>query len=227
MTEHILDNPIWSALTTEHASLAEGGAKALRYPSAIGPLAAVRPQSAAGNAILRDWIESSGPLIIAQVEKFEIPEGLQVMWERRGIQMVANERHPCQPSEVQIEPLHASDASEMLDLALSTKPGPFAKRTHELGQFWGIRESGRLVAMAGERMRQTGYAEISAVCTHPDHRGRGFARLLSLKVLDEILRRGEIPYLHAFMDNQAAIRLYESIGFRPRSELNIMMLEPV
>ncbi|TIU40383.1 MAG: GNAT family N-acetyltransferase, partial [Mesorhizobium sp.] len=94
-----------------------------------------------------------------------------------------------------------------------------------LGEFWGVKIDGRLAAMAGERMKQPGYSELSGVCSHPDFRGGGLARLLSLFVANRIMARGEVPYLHAFANNAAAIKLYESIGFRLRSAMNIAVVQ--
>lgn len=109
----------------------------------------------------------------------------------------------------------------MIALATVTKPGPFAARTHALGSFFGIKENGVLLAMAGERMKHDGYTEVSGVCTHPDARGRGFARSLSAHVARRIVERGETPYLHAYATNTAAIELYESLGFRLRREMHV------
>jgi predicted GNAT family acetyltransferase len=95
-------------------------------------------------------------------------------------------------------------------------PGPFVERTHELGRFIGVRHEGQLVAMAGERMKPEGFTEISGVCTHPDHRGRGYAAALMCEVARAIFARGETPFLHAFDDNTNAIALYERLGFVTR-----------
>jgi len=116
------------------------------------------------------------------------------------------------------------DAPEMLALATLTEPGPFLTRTHRMGNFIGIRLEGRLAAMAGERMRFPGYTEVSGVCTHPDFRGRGLARRLSAAVMAAIVARGEQPFLHAWRSNQAAISLYESLGFELRTEVNVAVL---
>jgi predicted GNAT family acetyltransferase len=112
----------------------------------------------------------------------------------------------------------------MIALAELTEPGPFRARTHELGQFWGIRREGRLVAMAGERMKLPGFTELSGVCVHPDWRGHGFARDLSAFVAGAIAARGETPFLHVFADNRAAIRLYEQLGFTARREMAIQAI---
>ena len=113
----------------------------------------------------------------------------------------------------------------MLALALLTKPGPFTHGAQALGTFFGIRIDGRIAAMAGVRMKQEGHTEISGVCSHPDFRGRGLARLLSVFVMHRILARGETPYLHAYTANTPAIALYETIGFELRTTLNIAVMK--
>jgi ribosomal protein S18 acetylase RimI-like enzyme len=106
-----------------------------------------------------------------------------------------------------------------------TKPGPFAQRTIVLGSYVGIRSGDQLVAMAGERMRFDGFTEISAVCTHPDHRGRGHAVLLVSALMRSILARGETPFLHIFSDNTSAAALYRKLGFTYRRSLTVTVLK--
>jgi predicted GNAT family acetyltransferase len=128
-------------------------------------------------------------------------------------------------TEVEAVDLGDADAAEMLALAQLTQPGPFLARTHTMGGFVGVRLGGRLAAMAGERMRFAGCTEISGVCTHPDFRGRGLARRLSALVAQRIQQRGELPFLHAWASNRAAIALYESLGFELRTEVQVAVLQ--
>jgi predicted GNAT family acetyltransferase len=121
--------------------------------------------------------------------------------------------------------LTLADVPAMLDLAKLTEPGPFGRRTIELGNFLGVFESGRLMAMAGQRLHLPGFAEVSAVCTHPDARGRGYARALMSEVMAAILGRGETPFLHVFADNYPAIRVYEGLGFARRRNLHLAVLK--
>ena len=120
--------------------------------------------------------------------------------------------------------LGPQDSAEMLALATLTKPGPFGTRTHELGSYVGIRFQGKLVAMAGERLKVPGYTEVSAVCTHPDHTGKGYARVLMTEIMRRIRERGETPMLHVRADNSRAVQLYERLGFRIRKEMHFAVL---
>ena len=113
---------------------------------------------------------------------------------------------------------------QMMALVELTKPGPFVRRTNKVGKYWGIVEDGQLVAMAGDRLRLKGFGEVSAVCTHPDHRGKGYARELISKVAQSVVARGETPFLQAYPDNVAAIGLYESLGFVVRRSLTFTVV---
>ncbi|MFZ1014069.1 MAG: GNAT family N-acetyltransferase, partial [Terracidiphilus sp.] len=121
--------------------------------------------------------------------------------------------------------LSKSDVSAMVELASLTEPGPFRKRTSELGTFFGTFEGDRLVAIAGERMHLPGLIEVSAVCTHPDARSRGYARALMAAVLNDIREKGATPFLHVLAENDAAIRVYEGLGFTVRRPLHLAILK--
>ena len=121
--------------------------------------------------------------------------------------------------------LGPKDVPEMIALAELTKPGPFGTRTHELGAFLGIRVDGQLVAMTGERMKPAEYTEMTAVCVHPAHRGRGYAQVLLGAVARQIVARGEIPFPHVFTDNSSAIALYRRQGMEIRRRLHVTVLQ--
>ena len=120
----------------------------------------------------------------------------------------------------------ASTAPQALELALLTRPGPFGPRTPELGEYFGYFDGDRLVAMAGERMAAESLREISGVCTHPDHRGRGHARKLMLKLVRRQLQRGETPFLHVMRDNASARELYQRMGFGIYRESVVRVIAP-
>lgn len=154
-----------------------------------------------------------------------VPE-LRANWETlygsRLTQMLRIDRSPLPESDAVVSILGAADVAEMLALVELTKPGPFRLRTIELGTYVGIREGGRLVAMAGERMWLGSFRELSAVCTHPDAQGRGYARELVSRVVNRMLRAGETPFLHVESGNLRAIDTYRALGFAPRAQYPLL-----
>jgi ribosomal protein S18 acetylase RimI-like enzyme len=220
---HILDRPAWSALTTRHAALAEGGELARRYDPSIVPFAAARDDSGESLRALGALAGTDDSLVLLQADAVVLPPGLVADFTAEGVQMVLRRPPPEMPDE-RIARLSAADAEEMLSLATLTKPGPFTLRAQALGEFFGVKEDGRLVAMAGERMKPEGFTEVSGICVHPDCQGRGLGRLLSVFMTHRVLERGETPCLHAFASNDKAIGLYESIGFELRTMMNVALI---
>jgi predicted GNAT family acetyltransferase len=214
----ILDRPIWSALSTRHAELAEGGARARRYGQGVSLFASAKDDDPESLQALSDLAGPGDTMLLAQTGTVQLPPSLQMLSSAHVMQMILE--HPIAGvADDRIVALGWADAEEMLALAALAKPGPFTLKSQALGDFWGIRDGGRLVAMAGERMKQPGYTEVSGICVHPDFQGRGLGRLLSCFVAQHILAGGETPYLHTRAVNAAAISLYESIGFRHRADL--------
>lgn len=216
----LLDRPIWSALTTTQKHLAEGGPQALRYPVDMTPFADMVDMSATCFAALGDLLAGSQIAALFTPEPVEIPAGFKVVLADTGEQMIGSPADsPLRDAE--IVTLGAADVPAMVALTALTKPGPFATRTHELGTFLGIRAGGELVAMAGERMKPGNFTEMTAVCVHPDHRGRGYAQALLAAIARRIEARGEIPFLHVFSNNSSAIALYQRQGMRIRRRLHV------
>jgi ribosomal protein S18 acetylase RimI-like enzyme len=209
----LLDRPIWSALTTSQKHLAEGGSRALRYPVDMTPFADVVDMSAESFAALGDLMAPSQVAALFTLEPLVSPAGFKVVLAETGEQMIGSPADsPLRGAE--IVRLGAADVPAMIELTTLTKPGPFAVRTHELGTFLGIRDGRKLVAMTGERMKPGKFVEMTAVCVHPDYRGRGYAQALLAAVARQIEARGEIPFLHVFSSNASAIALYQRQGMR-------------
>lgn len=228
----LLDNPIWHALGTAHASIALSNGLAHRYPPPIGPLSGIPSQDEENYAAL-DALAPRELAVLFSIEPFRIPAIWQVLRASQLVQMVRpvpgeGTDAPAidfGTGDVRMRPLTAADAPAMLALADLTEPGPFRLRTLELGGFHGMFENGRLVSMAGRRLHLPGLVEVSAVCTHPEARGRGYARRLMQQVIAGIEREGNTAFLHSLPDNPA-IRLYEQLGFRPRRSFRWVVLKP-
>ncbi|MBB2902347.1 ribosomal protein S18 acetylase RimI-like enzyme [Kineococcus radiotolerans] len=219
MTQHPLDNPVWESLATTHAHLAEGSGRGRRFPADVSPFSGLADQ--ADPAAWDDLAAVTGPgaEVLVPALTVEPPAGFAVTRPFPGVQLVATDALRTEPHPDAVE-LGEDDVPEVLDLVARTRPGPFGPRTVLLGRYLGVREGGRLVAMAGERLRPTGATEISAVCTDPAARGRGLATALVRAVAHGVRERGELPFLHAAAQNVRAIALYEHLGFRRRRDVD-------
>ncbi|GAB2577822.1 hypothetical protein Aab01nite_10970 [Paractinoplanes abujensis] len=215
----VLDNPVWTALTGVQKTVSLVRGQAARYQPEVSPFVALA--DAADPAAWADLAELVGPGVTVLMPAAP-DDGPGAGWERvgggRGVQLTGEDLVAAPDPEAVV--LSAADVPEMLDLVARTQPGPFGPRTCELGGYRGLRRDGKLVAMAGERVRPPGWAEISAVCTDPAYRGQGLANRLVRAVAAGIRERGERPFLHAAGTNDNAIRLYVAMGFRHRRDIN-------
>ena len=226
---HPLDAVIWRALTSIQKDLARGDERARRYPAAIAPFAATIDVEPASFRSLLALIGDDDRIALFTTEEIEPPSAFTVIRRDAVDQMVLADANACVaqpggPPGGPIVALGAADVPEMLSLVSVTQPGPFGARTIELGHYIGIRREGALVAMAGERMRLNGFTEISAVCVDPAYRGHGFAVDLVTTLAASIAARSEVPFLHVFNSNHAAIALYRKLGFILRRRMHLALL---
>jgi len=222
--DELLDRPIWHAFTTRQTELAERNGGALRLHGDYGIFASADGVSPDSLAALAALVPAEGELAVVQADDHPPVPGVAMAPQPGVCQMVAGELRALPPPAFQVLDLGEDDAEAMLELATLTRPGPFFARTHRMGDFIGVKADGRLIAMAGERMRLPGLTEVSAVCTHPDHRGQGYAATLMGIVAGRILARGETPFLHVYAHNTGAIALYEHLGYRMRRQMRMWLL---
>ncbi len=233
---HPLDNVIWQALTTRQTPFAEGDDRARRFVREVTLLGALVELTAEGYADFARVVGTGGTGALFLDEPYETRAGWEFVAGAPLLQMVfengENGKNSANRGDsvaeiTEIVELGIQDSPEMIELTSLTKPGPFGTRTHELGTYLGIRREGKLVAMAGERLKVPGHTEVSAVCTHPDHTGNGYARVLMIEIMRRIRDRGETPFLHVRADNTRAIDLYKLLGFRERKFGHFAVLRKV
>ena len=221
---HPLDRPIWSALTTRQADIAERVGDAVRLKPDYGVFAAAADSSETSRIALNYLDIGPQGLWCLERDAVEPPPGvLLVQHSAPCVQMVAD--HVIAPKPAfEVVRLNEADGPAMLALAQMTEPGPFFENTHRMGNFIGVKAKDLLIAMAGERLRPEGFTEVSGVCTHPDFRGRGYAGGLMRIIAARILARGEVPFLHSYAENASTIALYEHLGFKLRSPMTLTVL---
>jgi predicted GNAT family acetyltransferase len=217
-----LDNPAYASLSTVHSRFAQRSGRVLRYPEDI-----IRFLGLPSPPTDADWQDAAklvrpGGMAAIIHTNGALPNAWTVAGTIELFQMTGDDADGAdEPDVISLGP---ADVQEMMELVRLTTPGPFSERTIELGEYVGIRRNGGLVAMGGERLHFTGWTEISAVCTAPDHRGTGMASRVMSALTAGVHRRFERPFLHVARTNTSAIRLYESLGFRVRRALTITLI---
>lgn len=227
MQQDSLNNPIWSALTSAQSHFALGGPHAKRYPAEVAPFMAVAEPNEAAARALAEFVAPGEIVNIVGVTP-QLRDGWELLATGNIVQMIwrADAPLPSVDSSDIVE-LGAADDADMLALTALVFPGYFRRRTPEMGAYFGIRQDGRLAAMSGERMKVHGFEEISAVCTHPDFTGRGYAARLVSYVARNMLERGVTPFLHVNESNRRARALYERVGFEDRVTLPLWLLKKI
>ena len=222
-TTHLLDNIGWNAIAGPQAALAQRNGLAGRYDLEVAPFSAIAdPSSDEAWADLAELAGASHPAILF-APGLQERDGWDIVMHFKCLQMVAGDIAPA--PDVELADLTPDDVPEMLALVEATRPGPFSKRTIEMGRYVGHRSDGKLVAMAGERMRCDGFTEVSAVCTDESFRGRGLGGALTLAVAQSIRARGDEAFLHVAEENVTAQRLYLELGFTVRrDDVDVLIL---
>ncbi|TCR70571.1 FR47-like protein [Bosea sp. BK604] len=223
-TSPLLDSPVWAALTTGNAALAEGNSLAMRYPPEVAPFAAVAGETPASFEALASLTSAGERVALVGLGVLDPPAGFRIERQASIVQMILETPATAEPAGPEPVVLGSADVADMIDLTGRTRPGPFGPRTIEFGRYIGIRADGALAAMAGERMRFDRFVEISAVCVDPGHRGKGYAALLMMRLIRQMQGRALTPILHVFEDNVNAISLYERLGFRWRKTMQLTVL---
>jgi ribosomal protein S18 acetylase RimI-like enzyme len=224
---HILDNPAWNALNTGNKHLSNGNDNVKYFSKEVSPFVGLKEPTENNFQLLYNTLPSAGFFNLISPKEIVIPAPWKIARHIRVLQMVQDKPLVAIATNDEIIDLGEHNVPEMLTLTQLTNPGPFATRTIDFGHYQGIFSNDKLVAMAGQRMNPYQYAEISAVCTHPDHLGKGYAKQLLLNQIHRIKTAESIPFLHVLSTNDRAIQVYETMGFETRTELSIYIMEKV
>jgi ribosomal protein S18 acetylase RimI-like enzyme len=223
--EHLLNNPVYYALQSVDARLGAGTDSVKYFDEQVSPFAGFADEIENGFDELYNQLPAGRKILYATRNIIREPRGWRLTHEITGLQFLFTGNHVSTSPSLQLVPLQVKHVDEMIALARLTKPGPFDKHTIEFGNYYGIFDQGRLVAMAGQRLHVYNYTEVSAVCTHPDHLGKGYAAALIQQQLSIISNDGQVPFLHVRDDNDRAIALYERLGFRKNGVMNFYFLK--
>lgn len=223
--EHPLDNPIWNALLTGNAPLALGDELARVLPPDVGAFAGLAEYSPRAFARLHELTPAGALAILFTAGPVTVPAGWQPRLHKPLMQLVYAQPEAPAVDSSQLIALQEADVPAMLALTALTSPGPFLPRTIDFGGYYGVFQDGQLVAMAGQRLHPAPYVEISAVCTHPAHLGRGYAGQLLRFQVARLLAAGHTPFLHVYEDNLPAYPLYLKLGFQLRQRMHVYVLE--
>jgi ribosomal protein S18 acetylase RimI-like enzyme len=227
--KHILDNPVWNALISGNKNLSNGNETAKYFAREVSPFVGIKEINPRNFETLRDIIPFESIFGFISPEEIAIPNSWKVIHHMNVFQMVydqpAGQVSRVQQGDQELVALSEQDVSQMLALTNLTNPGPFASKTIDFGHYKGIFNGNQLVAMAGQRLHAFAYAEISAVCTHPDYSGKGYASRLILDQVRRIHAESEIPFLHVLTENARAIKIYSNLGFVIRKELSVYTIE--
>ncbi len=225
--EHVLDNPCWNALLSGNKNLAFGNDQVKYFATDVSPFVGMKDNSDEQFQILHDVTDHDGPVGFVSNTGRKAPKNWKLLSPNNAYQMVFDASTTAAKVEIDLVPLAEEHIPQMLALTRLTNPGPFAARTIDFGHYYGVFDGDKLVAMAGQRLHIFEYTEISAVCTHPDYLGRGYAKQLLLGQIHRMRAAGNIPILHVKDSNERAIKVYESIGFTPRTTIYFNILQKI
>lgn len=222
--KNVLHNPVFNALCSGDKHLSFGTDAVKFFDEQVSPFVGFEESYTKGFANLYELLPKSRKILYANPVAFKAPEGWQVQHDISGLQFVYEGTGNIKNDFLNVLPLGEKHIDEMVQLAAITKPGPFGTGTINFGYYHGIFDNEKLVAMTGQRLHVQNFTEISAVCTHPEHTGKGYAHTLMQHQLQLILQQGQLPFLHVREDNERAIALYQRLGFTISRPMNFYFM---
>jgi ribosomal protein S18 acetylase RimI-like enzyme len=212
-----LDNPVWHSLSENHKEYGITYDETLFYAPEYCPFGAALNTKKSSSAIAQYCNLSPNFFIVG--EKPEIPATLKIANELVCLQMIISEPIDIPIIDTIIE-LEERNREDLLELVKLVYPEYFKSKTATLGNYYGIYKDDQLVAVTGERMQMSDFIEVSAVITHPDYLGKGYAKQLVAHTVNTIINQNKTAFLHVYEKNVAAITLYEKLTFETRRKIS-------
>jgi ribosomal protein S18 acetylase RimI-like enzyme len=212
-------------MISHNSHLTLGNEEARYFTEEVSPFAGIKNVNPKSLKELHSMLPEGRVVALVIAEELSFPGDWKILYEVSLFQMSCENFTPAPDTGHQIRELEMEHVPEMIALTKLTNPGPFAERTIEFGHYTGVFSSGKLVAMAGQRLHAFNFAEISAVCTHPEHLGKGYGSALVSRQAGRIIQDAKIPFLHVKKDNRPAIKLYERLGFEIRKEVSFYVIQ--
>jgi len=216
---HLLDNPVWTALSGRQKRFNIGDEQLKYFPADVASFVGLNNWDSKDLNILEERLPAGRTFSVPLASPVKIPKSYEVLFEIPLYQMVCPVLKRQSLPELKLQKLGKKQLQQMLDLTALTKPGPFYEHSIDFGNYYGIFEGPRLLAMTGERMKAKGFTEVSAICTQPDQMGKGYASILLQHACERIFSKGEQPFLHVRQDNPSALHVYKKFGFEVRTEI--------
>ncbi len=223
--KELLHNPVYHALLSGDKHLSFGTEQVKYFDEQVSPFAGFAHDYTKGFSDLYELLPAGRKILYAIPSFIREPAGWELKHEIKGLQFVYEGSKEIKTQFSNVMPLTEAHVEEMIQLVKLTKPGPFGRRTIEFGSYFGIFEHEKLIAMTGLRLHVENCTEISAVCTHPDYLGKGYASILLQHQLQLILQQGQQPFLHVREDNKRAIALYQRLGFSKSRPMNFYFMK--
>ena len=222
-----LDNPVYYALISGDAEKAMGSEQVKYFNPEVSPFVGFQEDYMNGFKDLHQLLPAGRTILYATRKEISLPKGWELIQFIHGSQFLYLSNKKFEDDFSEVIPMNQEHIDQMVNLAVITKPGPFGKKTIDFGHYHGIFMNDKLVAMTGRRLHVYDYTEVSAVCTHPDYLGKGYAQLLIKHQINSILEEKKIPFLHVRSDNKRAIDLYERLGFKKNGMMNFYFFRKI